>query len=295
MRLSQCCKDPTEASLLQHICSKGDVGKKMWRTFIELQSIGIGELLALFPSCVPSLDQLVSACGSMPPRCYSIASSPLRDPNAVRIAFSVVKYTSSAGVGSSEGKTCGLIRRQGVCTTYLDTVLEPLLRPGALNNAESCPVKIRLFHKPSVNFKLPGSTSYPLILIGPGTGVAPFIGFLEQRAAIEKERLCMKSQPKCDADVDASKSAIKQRTISGSNCNIKFGAKECCMGEWRGGIEIDDLPIEGSSVDQYLSSVPPGPIWLFFGCRNTKDFLFQVYSLFAISSNILRFMPVFLS
>jgi sulfite reductase alpha subunit-like flavoprotein len=273
MRLSQCCTDPREAALLQHICSKGDIGKKLWRHFVELQGIGAGELLALFPSCTPSLDQLVGACTVMPPRCYSIASSPLRDPDAVRIAFSVVKYTCSLELTA---ESVNIIRRRGVCTTYLENLLEPFLRSVDVKSDKSSlvSIKIRLFHKPSINFKLPGSTSYPLILIGPGTGVAPFIGFLEQRQAIEKERLFVTQSV---ADSDATTAATKQRTVSGSsNSHIKFGAKECCMGEWRGGIEMDDLPIEGSSVDNYLNSVPPGDIWLFFGCRNTQDFLFQV-------------------
>lgn len=249
---------------MQHVCSKGDIGKKLWRHFVENQGLGVGELLALFPSCLPSLDQLVAACGTMPPRCYSIASSPLRDPNAVRIAFSVVKYTCNCGLSEP------VIRRSGVCTNFLETLLEPWLNSTSSSTKEK-QVNLRVFHKPTINFKLPGSPSYPLILIGPGTGVAPFVGFLEQREALEKERTGLK--PQCLTSSDAT---AKQRTVSGSNSNIKFGAKECCMGEWRGGIELEDLPIEGSSVDNYLCSVPPGPIWLFFGCRSTKDFLFQV-------------------
>lgn len=268
MKLSTCCTNPHEASLLQHICSKGDTGKKLWRHFIELQAIGIGELLALFPSCWPSLDQLVGACSPMPPRCYSIASSPHRNPDAVRIAFSIVKYTCCAGV-SETGDADKIIRRRGICTTYLESLLEPWLN--ATNCKSDSPPRetVRLFHKPSINFKLPGSTSYPLILIGPGTGVAPFIGFLEQREALENELQCLKAQRSPDAGAGS-------RTLSGSNSNIKFGAKECCMGEWRGGIEVEDLPVEGNNVDNFLCSVPSGPIWLFFGCRNTKDFLFQV-------------------
>jgi sulfite reductase (NADPH) flavoprotein alpha-component len=56
---------------------------------------------------------------------------------------------------------------------------------------------------------------------------------------------------------------------------MSSGAKECCTGEWRGGFEVDDLPVEETTVTKFVQSVPPGPIWLFFGCRNDEDFLYE--------------------
>lgn len=278
MKLSQCCTDPSDASILQHICSKGDSGKKMWRHFVEAQGLGIGELLAMFPSCSPTLDQLAQACGPLPPRCYSIASSPLVCPFALRIAFSAVSFTCGVNIPPREESTPNplkLIHRRGLCTTYLERIFAPWLRTDGIKEEHSVfkSVKIRIFLKPTINFKLPGSTSYPLVLIGPGTGVAPFIGFLEHRCALEKERTGAKhSTSSSDLATLVVPTTDIERSISGSS----KGAKECCMGEWRGGIELDDLPVEGTSVDLYLNSVPPGPVWLFFGCRNTSDFLFKV-------------------
>ena len=274
MRLSQFCRDDTEASLLQHICSKGDSGKKLWRHFVEEQVVGVAELLELFPSCYPPLDQLLCACSAMPPRCYSIASSPLKGPKATRIAFSVVKYCCRISIPGNTDN--GVIHRKGLCSNYLEHVLKPWLCGMSATN-----MSIRIFHKPTIHFKLPGSTSFPLILIGPGTGVAPFIGFLEQREALEKERQLLNALSN-EGDAPA---ANKQRSHSGTNSNILTGAKECCMGEWRGGIELEDLPVEGTNIDKYRSSVSPGDIWLFYGCRNTMDFLYQV-QMIAISISV---------
>lgn len=119
--------------------------------------------------------------------------------------------------------------------------------PGAGVSYGTIPPVIELFHKATVTFHLPGSIGYPLILVGPGTGVAPFMGFLEHRKQLEKHR----------------RHAIAQ-----------IGT---CCGTWRGNFEFDDedLPGECNEVDSYIESIPPGSVHLFFGCRNSSDFLFQ--------------------
>lgn len=107
---------------------------------------------------------------------------------------------------------------------------------------------VRVFHKPTLTFHLPGSVHPPLLLIGPGTGVAPFVSFLEHRMEIAKERQ-------------------KNR-----------GGELISSGVWRGGFELEgdcDLPCEGNEVNRFIHSVLPGPIFLFYGCRNEHDYLFQ--------------------
>ena len=91
------------------------------------------------------------------PRNYSISSSPLVSPNEVQLTVSVVRYRGSDGG-----------RRGGVCSTFL------------ADRAASAPV----FLQRSPNFRPPDDGATPMIMVGPGTGIAPFRGFLQERRAL---------------------------------------------------------------------------------------------------------------
>ncbi|MFJ3788439.1 molybdopterin-dependent oxidoreductase [Kitasatospora sp. NPDC090091] len=92
------------------------------------------------------------------PRLYSISSSPLAHPDEVRLTVSVVRYPNGSG------RT-----RTGVCSAYL------------ADRADDGPVPV--FVRRSPHFRPPADPAAPMIMVGPGTGVAPFIGFLEERRA----------------------------------------------------------------------------------------------------------------
>ncbi len=92
------------------------------------------------------------------PRLYSISSSPLAHPGEVRLTVSVVRYTNGRGRN-----------RTGVCSAYL------------ADHADDGPVQV--FVRRSPHFRPPADPAAPLIMVGPGTGVAPFVGFLEDRLA----------------------------------------------------------------------------------------------------------------
>ncbi|MFE0463099.1 molybdopterin-dependent oxidoreductase [Kitasatospora sp. NPDC058965] len=92
------------------------------------------------------------------PRLYSISSSPLAHPSEVRLTVSVVRYSNDLGRD-----------RKGVCSSYL------------ADCADDGPVQV--FVQRSPHFKPPADPAAPMIMVGPGTGVAPFIGFLEDRRA----------------------------------------------------------------------------------------------------------------
>ena len=269
--LAGCCADKAEATLLRWLCSKCEVGKALWAAFVEAQGLGFGELLLLFPSCRPSLDVLVGCAGNALPRYYSLASSPLAIGNAATIAFSIVHYTCN-GLG-------GAIRRAGLCTSYLEKTLSRWLYPhssaalrcgaagsglsAGLSAAVASPVTLRLFHRSVYSFRLPGSVAPPLLLIGPGTGVAPFVGFLQHRAALERER--------------------------------QSNNDEACSGTWRGGFELDcsELPSESASnVGVYIHGMQPGPVHLFFGCRDDNDWLYSDFMQQALDRKTLSTLDV---
>jgi sulfite reductase (NADPH) flavoprotein alpha-component len=91
------------------------------------------------------------------PRSYSISSSPLISPHEVQLTVSVVRYRGADGTG-----------RSGVCSTFL------------ADRAAAAAV----FLQRSPNFRPPQDADTPMIMVGPGTGVAPFRGFLQERRAL---------------------------------------------------------------------------------------------------------------
>jgi len=106
-----------------------------------------------------SATQLTGVLRKLPPRLYSIASSPLAHPGEVHLTVAAVRYESNGR------------KRKGVCSTYL----ADLVKEGS---------KTRVFVQPNKHFRLPASGETPVIMVGPGTGVAPFRAFVEHRAAL---------------------------------------------------------------------------------------------------------------
>ncbi|MGW7004500.1 molybdopterin-dependent oxidoreductase [Streptomyces sp. NPDC054933] len=95
------------------------------------------------------------------PRLYSISSSPLSDPHLISLTVSVVRYENPRGRP-----------RGGVCSPFL------------ADAAPDTPVPV--FVRRSPHFRPPADPATPMVMVGPGTGVAPFIGFLDERRALSQ-------------------------------------------------------------------------------------------------------------
>ncbi|RYY95744.1 MAG: NADPH--cytochrome reductase, partial [Comamonadaceae bacterium] len=118
------------------------------------------DLLEEFPAAQPPFEVVLEMLAPLAPRYYSISSSPEVDPQRCSLTVGVVKGAARSGQGDYEG----------VCSSHLSR-----LKPGETVHA--------LVKEPTVQFRLPADAGKPVIMIGPGTGLAPFRGFLQERAA----------------------------------------------------------------------------------------------------------------
>lgn len=116
------------------------------------------DLLRRFPSARLKPDDFVSALSPLAPRLYSISSSPVAHPDQVHLTVGAVRYAND------DGRPC-----KGVASTFLADGV----RPG---------MKVRVFLHPSHKFGL-CEADRPIVMVGPGTGIAPFRAFLQERAA----------------------------------------------------------------------------------------------------------------
>ena len=112
--------------------------------------------MTALPAPGMSADELTSSLRKLQPRLYSISSSPKAHPNEVHLTVSIVRYKING------------IARKGVCSTFLAD------RSGGV---------VPVFIHSAPHFRLPSDPSVPVIMIGPGTGIAPFRAFLEEREA----------------------------------------------------------------------------------------------------------------
>jgi sulfite reductase (NADPH) flavoprotein alpha-component len=105
-----------------------------------------------------SATEIVGLLKKLQPRLYSISSSPKAHPGEVHLTVGAVRYESH-GRG-----------RKGICSTFL---------------ADRCAAEtsVPVFVQVSHGFRLPESGEVPVIMCGPGTGIAPFRAFLEERLA----------------------------------------------------------------------------------------------------------------
>ncbi|CAN9506189.1 unnamed protein product [Ophioblennius macclurei] len=169
-------EDGAQRRRLQELCSKQ--GAADYNLYVRDAGLGVLELLRAFPSCSPPLSLLIEHLPRLQPRPYSAASSCLKHPGKLRFVFNVVNFPACSG------RPAG---RRGLCTGWLFDLINPgPVFPGTAESSGSPALpKIHVRLRPSCSFRPPSDPSVPFIMVGPGTGVAPFIGFLQQR---ENER-----------------------------------------------------------------------------------------------------------
>ena len=129
----------------------------------------------------PSVEALLDALPPLAPRMYSVANAPeLRAgaPNVIHLCLSIVRYVTTGPDGTRHA-------RQGLASSMIESACQPLLAPHAAGGGGGAAVHLRVFRRePSGHeLRLPESPATPLVLIGPGTGLAPFRAFIHHRRA----------------------------------------------------------------------------------------------------------------
>jgi len=151
--------------------SEGGEGavKDLHQEFVKDQRRTLLEILKEFPSVEIGLGQLMGMLPANKPRYYSISSSPQKLANSVSVSVSVVSGKSTTGR-----------LHLGMCSNYLKEY--PRKLPTSVH--PSYDMMLLAFVKDTGStFRLPKSTDTPVIMLGPGTGIAPMRGFIQDRVA----------------------------------------------------------------------------------------------------------------
>ncbi|KAI1869212.1 uncharacterized protein JN550_005842 [Neoarthrinium moseri] len=139
-----------------------DIAGESYEKEVSEKHVSILDLLERYPSVKLPLGSFLAMLPPMRVRQYSISSSPLWKPNNVTLTFSLLEAPSKSGQGL----------HVGVATSYLNNLQE----------GDKLHVSVRQSH---ASFHLPQTMEQtPVICVAAGTGLAPFRGFIQERAAL---------------------------------------------------------------------------------------------------------------
>lgn len=158
--LAEYTECPPEKAKLEALAGDDPDSVARYREQVLIKRMSLLDLLEMYPACSLPFNIYLELLLPLRPRYYSISSSPLAQPRQCSITVGVVNTPARSGRGTYEG----------VCSSYLNHLAADNLIPGFVRDPNSA-------------FRLPADPKIPLIMVGPGTGLAPFRGFLQERAA----------------------------------------------------------------------------------------------------------------
>lgn len=151
---------PPHKKELEQLVSDGGIYKEQ----VLAKRLTMLDLLEDYPACEMPFERFLELLPSLKPRYYSISSSPKVNANIVSMTVGVVKASAWSGRGEY----------RGVASNYL----------AELNTGDEAACFIRT---PQSGFQMPDDPETPMIMVGPGTGIAPFRGFIQARTVLKKE------------------------------------------------------------------------------------------------------------
>ena len=154
--------DPAKRRELLAMAADGADGQPGYRELVLLPHRSLIDLLEQFPACAMPFEVYLDRLAPLHPRYYSISSSPQVSPGTCSITVGVLSGPARSGDGLFTG----------VCSGYLD------------RNPERSTV-FTFVRKPSIPFRPPENPHAPMIMVGCGTGLAPFRGFLQERSDLK--------------------------------------------------------------------------------------------------------------
>nr|CAG4643053.1 EOG090X027R [Ilyocryptus agilis] len=164
--LAEYTSDPQEKEKLLKMTGANPEGKELYHQWVLNDNRSLLHVLEDMPSCKPPLDLVCELLTRLQARYYSISSSSKLYPENVHVTAVLVNYTTPTGRVNN-----------GVATTWLASK-----KP----DSETAPHHVPIFIRKS-QFRLPAKPQTPIIMIGPGTGVAPFRGFIQERMKMKQE------------------------------------------------------------------------------------------------------------
>jgi len=153
---------PPDKKKLQALCGDDEASTARYRAEVLEPRKSLLDLLEEFRACTMPFNVYLELLTPLRPRYYSISSSPLSNERECSITVAVVRDSAKSGRGEY----------RGVCSNYVAD-----LQPGE---------RVYAFVRDTKSaFRLPTDARTPLVMVGPGTGLAPFRGFLQERAALQ--------------------------------------------------------------------------------------------------------------
>lgn len=159
--LAKYTSDPDEKARLELMSQTTPEGKDLYAKWVVEACRHLTHILEDMPNCKPPIDHIMELLPRLQARFYSISSSSRVHPNSIHVTAVVVEYDTPTGR-----------KNKGVATTWL----KPMI-PAGQDAYSKVPIYVR-----RSQFRLPNRPLTPVIMVGPGTGLAPFRGFIQERA-----------------------------------------------------------------------------------------------------------------
>jgi cytochrome P450/NADPH-cytochrome P450 reductase len=152
--------DPQQKAALRSLTGNDEESEARYRERVFAPNRSVLDMLGEFPACRLPFEVYLDMLPPLRPRYYSISSSPLASPDVCSITAGVLRAPARSGTGTFTGVASGhLAELPGNGTVFV------------------------FVREPTIAFR-PPAPDVPMVMVGAGTGLAPFRGFLQERAAL---------------------------------------------------------------------------------------------------------------